>query len=99
VNKSLLLYPLILIIFALGMYLAVEHGSTLDASRTTHHAAGNTLPALQPSAGVGPSASLLANLRQNFEDPLSRLFVQLIAIVLAARVCGSLMHKAGSRPS
>ena len=94
-NKSFLLYPLILIIFALGMYLAVERGSTLDAPRPTPHATRNTPPALQPSSGVGPSASLLANLRQNFEDPLTRLFVQLILIVLAARVCGSLMHKAG----
>jgi Kef-type K+ transport system membrane component KefB len=77
------------------MYWAVEHGSTLHAPRSTLHATGNPSPALQPSLGVGPSASLLANLRQNFEDPLTRLFVQLILIVLAARVCGSLMHKAG----
>ena len=94
-NKSLLLYPLILIVFGLGMFLAVERGSTLDAPRNTQHATGSALPAMQPSSGVGPSASLLANLRQNFEDPLTRLFVQLILIVLAARVCGSLMRKAG----
>ena len=89
-NKSLLLYPLILIVFALGMFVAVKQGSTLDAPRSALHA-----PAMEPSSGVGPSASLLANLRQNFEDPLTRLFVQLILIVLAARVCGSLMRKAG----
>jgi Kef-type K+ transport system membrane component KefB len=101
-HKSLLLYPLILIVFALGMFLAVERGLKLDppritddASRITHHASRPPPPALQPSSGVGPSASLLANLRQNFEDPLTRLFVQLILIVLAARVCGSLMRKAG----
>jgi Kef-type K+ transport system membrane component KefB len=95
VNRSLLLYPLILIVFGLAMFAVVERGSTLDPARTTHHATGHPPPALQPSSGVGPSASLLANLRQNFEDPLTRLFVQLILIVLAARVCGSLMHKAG----
>jgi Kef-type K+ transport system membrane component KefB len=95
VNKSFLIYPLILILFGLGMFLAVERGSTLDAPRSTLHAPRNTPPALQPSSGIGPSASLLANLRQNFEDPLTRLFLQLILIVLAARVCGSLMRKAG----
>jgi Kef-type K+ transport system membrane component KefB len=95
VNRSLLLYPLILIVFGLGMYIAIDQGSTLDAPGSTQHATRNTSPAMQPSSGVGPSASLLANLRQNFEDPLTRLFVQLILIVLAARVCGSLMHKAG----
>jgi Kef-type K+ transport system membrane component KefB len=94
-NKSLLLYPLILLVFGLGMYVAIERGSTLDTARLTDHASRITLPAMQPSSGVGPSASLLANLRQNFEDPLTRLFVQLIIIVLAARVCGSLMRKAG----
>src|ERR1035441_5037699 len=69
VNKSLLLYPLILLVFGLGMYVAIERGSALDASRITHHASPITPPVLQPSSGVGPSASLLANLRQNFEDP------------------------------
>ena len=94
-NKSLLLYPLILIIFGLGMYIAVEQGSTLDPAHSAEHATRDTLSAMQPSSGVGPSASLLANLRQNFQDPLTRLFVQLILIVLAARVCGGLMRKAG----
>ncbi len=94
-NKSFLLYPLILILFALGMFLAVERGSTLHAPRSTFHATSDPSPALQPSSGVGPSASLLANLRQNFEDPLTRLFVQLILIVLATRVCGSLMRRVG----
>jgi Kef-type K+ transport system membrane component KefB len=91
VNKSVLLYPLILILFGLAMFAVVEHGSLLDAPRSS-------TPAMQPSSGVGPSASLLANLRQNFEDPLTRLFVQLILIVLAARVCGMLMHKVGQPP-
>jgi len=94
-NRSLLLYPLILIVFGVAMFLAVERGSTLDASRPTLHAPRSTSPAMQPSSGLGPSASLLANLRQNFEDPLSRLFVQLILVVLAARACGGLMHKLG----
>ena len=94
-SKSLLLYPLILIVFGLGMFLAVERGSKLDVSRFTFHVSRSATPAMQPSSGVGPSASLLANLRQNFEDPLTRLFVQLILIVLAARVCGALMRKAG----
>jgi Kef-type K+ transport system membrane component KefB len=94
-HKSLLLCVLILIAFGLGLFLVVEHGSTLDPPPSTQHAPQTTPPAMQPSSGVGPSASLLANLRQNFEDPLTRLFVQLILIVLATRVCGGLMRKAG----
>jgi Kef-type K+ transport system membrane component KefB len=94
-GKNLLVYPLILIVFGLSLFLAVEHGSTLDTRAVTHHGSRITPPAMQPSSGVGPSASVLANLRQNFEDPLTRLFVQLILIVLATRVCGGLMRKVG----
>jgi Kef-type K+ transport system membrane component KefB len=44
---------------------------------------------------VEPSASLLANLRQNLQDPLTRLFVQLILIVLVARICGAVAQQVG----
>lgn len=44
-------------------------------------------------SGVEPSASLLANLRENMQDPLTRLFIQLILIVMAARLCGMLAVK------
>jgi Kef-type K+ transport system membrane component KefB len=47
-----------------------------------------TVPTPGVVAGVEPSPSLLANLRENFQDPLTRLFVQLILIVLVARLCG-----------
>jgi len=44
-------------------------------------------------SGVGPSASLLDNLRDNSQDPLTRLLAQLIVIVAAARLCGALAMK------
>jgi Kef-type K+ transport system membrane component KefB len=40
--------------------------------------------------GVEPSASLVENLRENLQDPLTRLFVQLILIIVVARLCGAL---------
>ncbi|PWU10478.1 MAG: cation/H(+) antiporter [Verrucomicrobia bacterium] len=39
------------------------------------------------------SMSLFANLQENFQDPLTRLFIQLILIVLVARLCGRLVAK------
>lgn len=45
-----------------------------------------------------PAASMLANLRDNLQNPLTRLFVQLILIVLAARCCGALAGKLGQPP-
>jgi Kef-type K+ transport system membrane component KefB len=42
---------------------------------------------------VEPSASFVENLRENMQDPLTRLFVQLILIILAARLFGVLAKK------
>jgi Kef-type K+ transport system membrane component KefB len=50
---------------------------------------------LSPASGVGPSAWLRANLRQNIEDPATRLFLEVILIILAARLCGELASGIG----
>jgi len=94
-SKSLILYPLVLVLFGLGMYAAIEKGRRLEAPQPPAADAQPHAPAMRAAAGVGPSASLLANLRQNFQDPLTRLFVQLILIVVAARVCGGLVRRVG----
>jgi Kef-type K+ transport system membrane component KefB len=86
VVKKLLFYSLFLIVFGLGIAFTLQQGRKLSAR--TGFRPNATHPA--GLAGVGPSASLLSNLRENFQDPLTRLFVQLILIVLAARVCGML---------
>jgi Kef-type K+ transport system membrane component KefB len=88
-------YGLILIGFALGLYSAVEHGRKLHAPSQVP---GDRPPALQLKAvrpGLDPSVSLFANLQENFQDPLSRFFLQLILIVLVARICGTLIRKVG----
>jgi Kef-type K+ transport system membrane component KefB len=86
----LLLYSLVLAAFGLGISLTLEHGRKLEVPQ-------NVVPGLRSSATsadgipeVGPSASLLQNLRENMQDPLTRLFIQLILIVMAARLCGAL---------
>jgi Kef-type K+ transport system membrane component KefB len=88
--KRVLFYLLVLMVFGLGISLILQQGRKLPPPQS----AGPQAPA-NPSgpggvAGVEPSASLFANLRENFQDPLTRLFVQLILIVLAARLCGAL---------
>jgi Kef-type K+ transport system membrane component KefB len=84
--KRVLIYALILIVFGLGISFTLQQGRKLSAEPSFHSNVAN--PA--GLAGVEPSASLLTNLRENFQDPLTRLFVQLILIVLAARLCGML---------
>ena len=83
------IYGLALLVFALGVWLTLEQGRKLQSSSPA--VAIPTAPAAGAGgvAGVEPSASLLDNLRENLQDPLPRLFVQLILIILAARLCGA----------
>jgi Kef-type K+ transport system membrane component KefB len=94
VNKNLILYLSVLIFFGLGMYTALHQGRTLQppSSPSTDHP---EWPARHIDVAVEPSASLLANLNQHFQDPLTRLFIQVILIVLVARGCGALATRAG----
>ncbi len=91
--KTGIIYLLALVVFGLGICLTFEKGSRLPApvsvvpDASAHVSNPNILP------DVGPSASLLANLRENLQDPLPRLFLQLIVIILAARLAGTLAVK------
>ena len=86
-KKNLIVYLAILAFFGLAIALTLEHGRKLHSSGVTPPPA-----TAQPQAAsdIGPSVSLLHNLKDNFQDPLARLFVQLILIVLIARAFGAL---------
>jgi Kef-type K+ transport system membrane component KefB len=90
-----LLYAMVLIVFALGIYAAIEQGQKLRAPGSAEPAAN--VPARPGAAhsALEPSASLFDNLEENLQDPLSRLLIQLILIVLGARVCGALARRFG----
>jgi len=77
-------YGLALLVFALGIWLTLEQGRKLQSPAPAVASPASGV------AGVEPSASLLENLGENLQDPLPRLFVQLILIILAARLCGAL---------
>jgi Kef-type K+ transport system membrane component KefB len=93
--KSLLLYPLLVIVFGFGTYAALEHGRRVHDPPPAAAAGQPGFPAMSPASGVGPSASLQANLRQNFDDPATRLFIEVILIILLARLCGELARGLG----
>src|SRR5579862_7189315 len=89
------LYVFVLIVFGIGIYESLEHGQKLRAPVAVQGGSppiGQNVPI---RSGVEPSASLFDTLRENFQDPLSRFFIQLILIVLVARVCGSLIRRIG----
>lgn len=86
-------YVLVLLAFGGAIFGITQYGQHLRApaarlaSSPTGSAAG--APAIEPST------SLFSNLRDNLRDPLSRFFIQLILVVLVARVCGSLIGRFG----
>jgi hypothetical protein len=88
--RRFVLYSFILTIFGLGILLTLEHGRKLEAPQTVGPSLRSTATSADSIAEVGPSASLLQNLRENLQDPLTRLFVQLILIIMVARWCGAL---------
>jgi hypothetical protein len=90
-----LLYALVLIVLALGIYAAIEQGQRLRAPGSAEPAARIPARAEAAHSDLEPSASLFANLEENLQDPLSRLFIQLILIVFGARVCGALARRFG----
>ncbi len=88
-------YVLVLLAFVGAIYGITQYGQHLraPAARLTE-GPGTTQTAAAHSA-VEPSSSLFSNLRDNLRDPLSRFFIQLILIVLVARVCGSFIGRFG----
>jgi Kef-type K+ transport system membrane component KefB len=103
-----LLYLAILTGFGLLIYAAIQQGRKLDRApaaaptnardlinTSTGHEPGTLIPTTGEASGLGPSASLFVNLRENLQDPLSRLLVRLILIVLVARLCGFVARYVG----
>ena len=94
--KTVILYLLALLVFGAGIFVTLEQGRKLGApAAPAAPAARVPAPAANPGElpGVEPSSSLLANLHDNLQDPLPRLFLQLIVIILAARLAGALAVK------
>jgi Kef-type K+ transport system membrane component KefB len=87
--KTAIVYVFVLVVFAFGLWLAFELAApqTSSPGQPAQTASASDLP------GIGPSTTLLANLRANLQDPLPRLFLQLIIILLAARLAGALAAK------
>ncbi|MHB8522356.1 MAG: cation:proton antiporter domain-containing protein [Limisphaerales bacterium] len=93
-NKKLSFYVLVLLVFGLGIYLVLQAGRKLQPPLAAVSPDATEVGAVS-APGVGPTPSLFANLRENLRDPLGRLFIQLILVVLVARLCGSLATRLG----
>jgi Kef-type K+ transport system membrane component KefB len=84
----LLYYAATLLIFGAGIYAVLERGQRLEVLRD---AAG-------PPSTVAPRVSVLTGALESLQRPLPLLLLQLITIVLAARLFGALLHRIGQPP-
>jgi Kef-type K+ transport system membrane component KefB len=93
-KKSVLLYVLTLVLFGLGIVFIMQAGRVLQRPASS--------VVLSPAAAAGESlapnianSGITLSLEGNLQDPLSRLFLQLIVILLATRLVGSLFVRIG----
>jgi Kef-type K+ transport system membrane component KefB len=92
-KRTILIYVAVLSLFGLGMFLALERGRHLPAPT-----GGETVPVAVGFASAiapGDSGSPWSALRENLEDPLSRLLLQVVVIVLATRIVGAIFSRFG----
>ena len=83
-RRAFLIYVVILMSCGAGIYGALERGKRLETARA---AASPAAPSISADAGGRGRGAL-----ENLSHPLPRLLLQLITIVLAARLLGALME-------
>ncbi len=88
-RKNILLYVVIVLVCGWGIYASLQAGRRLEKARLS-----TTLIETAPVPIPAPSASANGALRgflDNLHEPLSLLLIQIILIILLARVFGSLL--------
>ncbi|HKV11874.1 MAG TPA: cation:proton antiporter [Thermoanaerobaculia bacterium] len=90
-RKNLLVYLALLVLFGAGIYGILHFGSRLGPPGAP---AGQT----EAAAATPPAGGFAQGLFENVRHPLSRLLLQVLVIVAAARVLGSLFAKIRQPP-
>ncbi|HEY8032914.1 MAG TPA: cation:proton antiporter [Methylocella sp.] len=93
-KKYVLLYSAVIIIFGLGIYFTLAYGQHLAPPAGTSAIQTGLLDKSSPAPAVN-SSSILSGIKGNLQEPLGRLILQLIVIVVAARLMGRLVGRIG----
>lgn len=89
VKRSFVFYSLVLLAFGAAAYVILQTGAALEAP---------TLAAAASGAGfslVDSAAQMWRQLEYNFSHPIARLLLQILVIVVAARLLGRLFKRMG----
>lgn len=81
-RKHLLSYTVLIIVSVVGLLVLLSFGAKLQAPTAV-------------ASGPAASTDLAAGLRETLADPLSRLLLQVVVIVVAARLVGMLFRRIG----
>jgi len=98
-SRNILFYVAILLLFGGGIYFILHAGTTYrplekgDEIESRHPTSSS--PAAQTNTIQPESTNTASFLRDNLRQPLSRLLLQIIIIIIAARVVGNLFLKIG----
>jgi len=97
-RRNILFYIVVLSLFVTGVYFLLGFGRHLQPTGTTNSEKGIVATAASPRTQVQaevPSRSLSKPLVDNLRHPLSILVLQVIVILIAARVVGTIFLKMG----
>ncbi|HVF44374.1 MAG TPA: cation:proton antiporter [Pyrinomonadaceae bacterium] len=108
VRRNILFYFVVLAVFGLGIYLTLSFGARLRPGSAAAQAVGSASSPgeSRPAADANAANSNAANARDtaaaadaprpaNPRHPLAVLLLQVIVVIVAARVCGALSVRAG----
>jgi Kef-type K+ transport system membrane component KefB len=95
-RRDLLFYVVLLLVFGAGIYFILEFGAHLrpDAA-LPEKGIESTQASSSPQKPATSAVTLGAALSENLQHPLSILLLQVIVILIAARVVGTLFLKMG----
>jgi Kef-type K+ transport system membrane component KefB len=104
--RNYLYYVVLLVVFAAGIWLILATGSYLNSGRPRMNAPGASGSAATSSTTASASAPAPATpqtypgkvLQENLRSPLSILLLQIITIIVAARLFGWLFPRIGQPP-
>lgn len=89
-KKTLFLYAFVLVVFGLGMFFTMDRGEHLASRSTTT----KPVSIMSLTSGDG-TRSIWTALDANLQEPLSRLLIQFLVILITTRSVGSLFARMG----
>jgi Kef-type K+ transport system membrane component KefB len=89
-KRSILIYLAILALFGAGIFLVIRAGQRLPAPKGE---SAQPVIGIAATGAAGDPSSAWSALSENMNNPLSRLLLQVIVIVLATRAVGSIFAR------